>query len=137
MSRETTFERDLHAVRDRAELSAVFTRLCEQVAADLQRKGYEGKTIGIKLRYDNFQAVTRDQTLTKYTADAKHIRLIAGQCLKRVDLSRRLRLLGVRVGSLVKAGTAQPPIAAYSETPDQDPPQVNDHGQTQLLFPLD
>jgi DNA polymerase-4 len=105
MSRETTFERDLHAVRDRAELGAVFTRLCEQVAADLQRKGYEGKTIGIKLRYDNFQSVTRDQSIEGYTADAKRIRQIAGQCLKRVDLSRRLRLLGVRVGSLVKAGT--------------------------------
>jgi DNA polymerase-4 len=128
MSRETTFERDLHAVRDRAELSAVFTRLCEQVAADLQRKGYEGKTIGIKLRYDNFQAVTRDQTLTKYTADAKHIRLIAGQCLKRVDLSRRLRLLGVRVGSLVKAGTGAAidnhPVAA----------EETEHGPQTLLF---
>ncbi len=105
MSRETTFERDLHAVRDREELGAVFTRLCEQVAADLQRKGYEGKTIGIKLRYDNFQAVTRDHSLADHTADAKRIRQLAGQCLKRVDLSRRIRLLGVRVGSLVKAGT--------------------------------
>ena len=37
MSRETTFERDLHALRDKAELGAVFTGLCEQVAADLQR----------------------------------------------------------------------------------------------------
>jgi DNA polymerase-4 len=137
MSRETTFERDLHAVRDRAELGAVFTRLCEQVAADLQRKGYEGKTIGIKLRYDNFQAVTRDQSLAEYTADAKRIRQIAGQCLKRVDLSRRLRLLGVRVGSLVKAGTAPAPGASYSEAIANPPPQANDHGQTQLLFPLD
>ena len=134
MSRETTFERDLHAVRDRAELGAVFTLLCEQVAADLQRKGYEGKTIGIKLRYDNFQAVTRDQTLGEYTADAKQIRQIAGQCLKRVDLSRRIRLLGVRVGSLVKAGTASAPGASYSEAIANPPPQANDHGQTQLLF---
>ena len=76
------------------------------MAADLQRKGYEGRTIGIKLRYDNFQAVTRDQSIDGYTADAKRIRQVAGQCLKRVDLSRRLRLLGVRVGTLVKAGTA-------------------------------
>ena len=106
MSRETTFERDLHAQRDRAELGAVFTRLCEQVAADLQRKGYEGRTIGIKIRYDNFQAVTRDQSLDEYIADAKRIRQVAGQCLKRVDLTRRIRLLGVRVGSLVKAGEA-------------------------------
>ena len=35
------------------------------------------------------------------------IRQVAGQCLKRVDLSRRLRLLGVRVGKLAKAGGSQ------------------------------
>ncbi|MEY4505688.1 MAG: polymerase [Pseudomonadota bacterium] len=117
MSRETTFERDLHAVRDRAELGAVFTRLCEQVAADLQRKGYEGRTIGIKLRYDNFQAVTRDHSIDDHTANAQRIRQVAGQCLKRVDLGRRIRLLGVRVGALVKTG----------QTPSLGP-------QTQALF---
>ncbi len=103
MSRETTFERDLHAVRDRAELGAIFTRLCEQVASDLLRKGYVGKTIGIKLRFDDFKIATRDQTLTQHTADAQTIRQAAGQCLKRVPLQRRLRLLGVRVGSLARA----------------------------------
>ena len=131
MSRETTFERDLHAVRDREELGAIFTRLCEQVAADLQRKGYEGRTIGIKIRYDNFQSVTRDQSLDEYVADAKRIRQVAGQCLKRVDLTRRIRLLGVRVGSLVKAGTQAPTTTRYiaaEETP---------HAQTELLFPDD
>ncbi|MEY3871140.1 MAG: hypothetical protein RLZZ296_135 [Pseudomonadota bacterium] len=106
MSRETTFERDLHAVRDKAELGAVFTRLCEKVAEDLQRKGYVGKTIGIKLRYDNFQSVTRDQTLAHYTADAKTIRQTAGLALKRVPLTQKLRLLGVRVGTLLKAEDA-------------------------------
>ena len=102
MSRETTFERDLHAVRDRAELGAIFTRLCEQVADDLQRKGYVGKTIGIKLRYDNFKIATRDQTIDHYTADARTLRQVAGQCLKRVPLEQRLRLLGVRVGALAR-----------------------------------
>ena len=92
----------MHAVADRAELGAIFTRLCEQVAADLERKGYVGRTIGIKLRYDDFHAVTRDQTVDHYTADAREIRRIAGQCLKRVDLTRRLRLLGVRVGQLAR-----------------------------------
>ncbi|MFD0667689.1 Y-family DNA polymerase [Ramlibacter sp. MAHUQ-53] len=107
MSRETTFERDLHAVRDRAELGAIFTDLCERVAADLQRKGYVGRTIGIKLRYDDFRIATRDITIGSFTADAKAIRQAAGQCLKRVDLSRRLRLLGVRVGKLARAGSPQ------------------------------
>ena len=109
MSRETTFERDLHAKADRAELSAIFTRLCEQVAADLQRKGYAGRTVGIKLRFEDFRTVTRDLTLPTPVADATAIRRAAGECLKRVDLKRRLRLLGVRVGSLAKAG--QPPAA--------------------------
>ena len=131
MSRETTFERDLHAVHDREALGAIFTRLCEQVAADLQRKGYEGRTIGIKIRYDNFQSVTRDQSLDEHIADAKRIRQVAGQCLKRVDLTRRIRLLGVRVGSLVKAGT-QPPMASRHIPAEEIP-----HEQTELLFPDD
>jgi DNA polymerase-4 len=131
MSRETTFERDLHAVHDRAELGSVFTRLCEQVAADLKRKGYAGRTIGIKIRYDNFQSVTRDQSLDEFIADAQRIRQVAGQCLKRVDLQRRIRLLGVRVGSLVKAGTV--PAEARRYIAAQETP----HGQTELLFPDD
>ena len=102
MSRETTFERDLHAVRDRAELTRVFSELAAQVATDLQRKGYAGRTIGIKLRFDDFKTVTRDLTLPIAVADAQAIRHAAGLCLKRVDLSRRLRLLGVRAGGLVR-----------------------------------
>jgi DNA polymerase-4 len=102
-SRETTFERDLHAVRDRAELGVIFTQLCEQVAGDLQRKGYVGRTIGIKLRFDNFQTVTRDTTIQSPTAEATLIRRQAGLNLKRVDLSRRIRLLGVRVAKVAKS----------------------------------
>jgi len=105
ISRETTFERDLHAKRDRAELSAIFTRLCEQLAADLQRKGWVGRTIGLKLRYDDFRTVTRDLTLPEPVADAAAIRRAAGECLKRVPLERRLRLLGVRAGALSRPGS--------------------------------
>ncbi|MGP1628959.1 MAG: DNA polymerase Y family protein [Giesbergeria sp.] len=104
MSRETTFERDLHAVHDRSELGAVFTHLCEQVAADLQRKGYVGRSIGIKLRYADFTTVTRDQTVALPTQDAGAIRHAAGLCLKRAPLGKRLRLLGVRVGALARLG---------------------------------
>ena len=103
MSRETTFDRDLHAKADRPELSRIFSELVEQVAHDLQRSGYAGRTIGIKLRFDDFKTVTRDITLPHPVADAPAIRLAAGQCLKRVDLARRIRLLGVRAGTLVRA----------------------------------
>ena len=107
ISRETTFERDLHAVRDRSTLGAIFTELCVELAGDLARKGYAGKTIGIKLRYDDFRCVTRAQTLEYHTADAAVIRRTAGLCLKRAPLTRRLRLLGVRVGGLLPQAAAQ------------------------------
>ena len=103
ISRETTFEHDLHAVRDKARLSTLFTELCVRVAEDLHRKGYTGRTVGIKLRYEDFKTVTRDLTLPQPTADAAEIRHAAGLCLKRVDLRRRLRLLGVRVANLQRA----------------------------------
>lgn len=138
MSRETTFERDLHAVRDRSQLGAIFTDLCSRVAEDLRRKGYVGRTIGIKLRYDDFRTATRDLTLDHFTADAATIRRAAGQCLKRVDLGPRLRLLGVRVGKLARVDgdlqtpvlrPATPPVAA-EQTPDlfQDGLSARDGG---------
>jgi DNA polymerase-4 len=107
VSRETTFERDLHARRDRAALSAAFTSLCTRVAADLQRKGYVARTIGIKLRYEDFHIVTRDLTLPAATADAAVIRRAAGECLRRVALEQRLRLLGVRASTLSSGDASQ------------------------------
>jgi len=115
ISRETTFERDLHAVRDRAMLSAIFTELCVELAGDLARKGYAGKTIGIKLRFDDFKIVTRDLTLPAHTMDARTIRRAAGECLKRVDLTRRLRLLGVRAGALASLAELVAPLPAEPE----------------------
>lgn len=103
LSRETTFERDLHARHDRAELGAIFTRLCERLADDLQRKGYVAKSIGVKMRRDDFSILTRELTLPVYICDAPAIRHHAALCVKRMPLDRRFRLLGVRAGHLLRA----------------------------------
>jgi len=101
ISRETTFERDLDSRRDRNILTGIFTDLCTRLANDLQRKGCVSRTIGIKLRYDDFRIVTRDLTLTTPTSDPVVIRRAAGECLRRAPLDRKLRLLGVRAGALL------------------------------------
>jgi DNA polymerase-4 len=98
------------------------------VAGDLQRKGYLGKTIGIKLRFDDFKGVTRDQTLDHYIGDAAAIRAAAGQALKRAPLTQRLRLLGVRVGALIR--TEDAPVQ-----PGNKP--ILQPAQETLLFPED
>ncbi len=119
MSRETTFERDLQLHSDREELGRIFTDLCERLAQDLDRKGYAGKTVGIKLRYDNFQIVTRDRTLDHAVLDAKALRNQAGVLLKRVDLSRPIRLLGVKVSQLVSQEQA---AATELKVAEPEPP---------------
>ena len=116
ISRETTFERDLHAKLDREALSQVLLKLCEALARDLERKGYLARSVGIKLRYEDFSTVTRDVTLALPIADAESLRAAARSSLKRVPLERRLRLLGLRAGALVKAADyarpAPPPRVA-------------------------
>ena len=116
ISRETTFENDLHPVHDRARLTGIFTDLCVRVAGDLQRKGYAGRTIGLKIRYDNFHTVTRDLTIDLPTQDAAVIRRAAGACLKRVPLDRRIRLLGVRVGALSRRVPSPATVTPVSES---------------------
>jgi len=108
ISRETTFERDLHVIHDRSRLSEVFSRLCGQLEGDLQRKRVVGRTVGIKLRFDDFRTVTRDLTLHHDVANADAIRGAAGQCLKRVPFENRIRLLGVRISSLRPMQDASP-----------------------------
>lgn len=107
MSRETTFGTDLHPKADRERLGEIFTDLCVRVSEDLKRKGYVGRTIGIKLRFQDFQTVTRDYTIQDVTDDAVAIRRAATECLKRVKLSQRIRLLGVKVSALERKDATQ------------------------------
>ncbi len=100
-SRETTFERD---TRDRAEIAGTLAALCAQVAEDLGARGYAGRTIGVKLRYADFQTLTRDTTLAAATSEAATIREAAFEALGRIPLDRAVRLIGVRVGNLDKSG---------------------------------
>ncbi len=105
LSRETTFERDLHSRGDREALTRILLHLAQRVSGDLARKGYLGKTIGIKLRYEDFRTLTRAVTVEKPIADAEAIRGAARACLKRAPLERRLRLLGIRVAGMVATRT--------------------------------
>lgn len=106
ISRETTFEQDLHARDNKEQLTPILTQLCARLAEDLNRKGYVARTIGIKLRYTDFRRISRDLTLIESTADATVIRKAAGECLRRVDLEHKFRLLGVKASGLIRPADA-------------------------------
>jgi DNA polymerase-4 len=129
ISRETTFERDLDPRRDRDALSRILLSLCQSLSQDLTRKRYLGKTIGVKLRYGDFRTVTRDKTLASPVDHPQAILGAARDCLKRAPLDRKLRLLGVRAGSLLRPG--QPDAAGVP-----DPAHANESvaGENLRLF---
>src|SRR6185437_14246762 len=58
--------------------------------------------------FDDSRTVTRDRTIDDATQDAALIRRVAAECVKRVALTRRIRLFGVRVGGLLRADALAP-----------------------------
>jgi DNA polymerase-4 len=96
-SRETTFQDD---VDDWQVIAKTLATLSARVADDLRARGYAGRTVGIKLRFADFDTFTRDRTLAESTDDPSIIRKAAFECLSRVTLDRKIRLLGVRVTEL-------------------------------------
>jgi DNA polymerase-4 len=115
VSREVTFERDLQVVADRQVLSAKFEALCERVADDLKKHELTGKTVGVKLKFEDFTTVTRDITLPRNTADPLTILKAARDCLKRVQFDKKIRLLGVRISTLSDLAAANGVANAQAE----------------------
>jgi DNA polymerase-4 len=99
-SRERTFQQD---TADWQTIARRLAELSRGVAQDLKEDGYVGRTVGIKVRFADFETHTRDKTLPTPTSDALTIRRAAFECLARIKLDRRVRLLGVRVGELERS----------------------------------
>jgi DNA polymerase-4 len=99
-SRETTFQED---VGDWQRIARTLAGLAREVAEELRDEGYRGRAIGIKVRFADFETHTRVKTLSEPTASELAIRKAAFECLGRLKLDRRVRLLGVRVGELSPA----------------------------------
>lgn len=96
-SRERTFPRD---VGDWDTISKMLARLAHDVAADLHKSGHLCRKVAVKLRYSSFETHTRETTLSIPTDSPTEIRKAAFACLQRLELKRRIRLLGVRAGDL-------------------------------------
>lgn len=98
-SREHTFQTD---VKDWQLIAKTIADLTQEVVSDLARKGYSARTVTLKVRFDDFRAVTRACSLGNATGSEEGIRKAAFSCLKRIELNRRVRLIGVRVTNLEK-----------------------------------
>jgi DNA polymerase-4 len=104
-SSETTFDTD---VDDIAALEATVRRLSEDVCKGLEKRGTRGRTIGIKMRYDNWTTLTRDRSLGEFTNDAEMVTRVALEILAANVPERPVRLIGVRVAGFEGVVSAPP-----------------------------
>ncbi len=113
-SRERTFDRD---VSDPVELRAMLKRMAGELCASLAKNGRRGRTIGIKVRLDDFTTVTRARTLPEPTCDSALVTAQALRLLEDYAPPRPVRLLGVRVAGLGPSGTehrsSSDPVAGH------------------------
>lgn len=96
-SRETTFDEDLRGL---GELELQLRRLTEQLCVTLERQDQRGRTIGIKVRYDDFSTVTRARSVAAPVNELEAVWPVAVDLLRRLDPPRPVRLIGVRVAGL-------------------------------------
>ncbi len=105
-SAETTFDVD---VADHDELAASLTKLSEELCRRLSARGLEGRTVGIKVRLDDWTNVTRSQTLEEPTNDPELVTSVSLGLLRAYAPPRPVRLLGVRLAQFGDAGTSSEP----------------------------
>lgn len=106
ISRETTFEHDMHVRKHRENLSAVLELLAEKLAQDLARKQRVAKTIGVKVRFADFKSLTRDFTSGDTAKTPAELLAAARVCLKKIPFDATgpkstIRLLGIRASHLL------------------------------------
>jgi len=111
-SRERTFDTD---ISDMGEMRASLRDMAASLCASLERHARSGRTIGIKVRLDDWTTVTRAHTLDAPTRDAQVVASEALRLLAAYAPPRPVRLLGVRVAGLQRDGEESSPAAGRDQ----------------------
>ena len=96
ISRETTFQTD---VKDWQVIAKTLAALTKDVISDMVNNGYKARTFTIKVRFSDFQTLTRATTLHDFIDSEEEIRKAVFSCLKKIQLDKKVRLLGVRASN--------------------------------------
>ncbi|MHB8880162.1 MAG: DNA polymerase IV [Thermodesulfovibrionales bacterium] len=94
-SRETTFQADTDNWQ---AIARCLAELVKDVVGDICERGYKGKQVTVKIRFSDFQTLTRATTLKEPSDNLELIRKAAFLCLGKFELKKRVRLVGVRLG---------------------------------------
>lgn len=95
---ETSFDPDLEDIdKIEQELDAIV----QVVQQRLERSGAKGRTITLKVKFADYQQITRSRTMLRFVSGERPILAIAQELLRGIDLSNtKIRLLGITLSNL-------------------------------------
>lgn len=121
---ETTFDTD---VSDPDVLRRALLELSNKVGSRARRAGYVGRTVTVKIRFDDFRTITRSRTLDTPTDVARELFTLANTLVTEHSGGAPLRLIGVRLEGLVETGrVARQPVLGEREHGWRDAEQTVD-----------
>jgi DNA polymerase-4 len=97
LSRQITFQHDISSKR---MIVKELKRLVETVLADARGEGYRAKTVSIRIRFADFETRSRQVGLPRPSVALPTIMRTARECLKRIALVKKVRLIGIRLSGL-------------------------------------
>jgi DNA polymerase IV (DinB-like DNA polymerase) len=110
ISSESTFENDTD---DLNEIMKTIQVLVEEVHGRISRENHLFKTVGLKIRFENFKTFTRAKSLTSYTNSKEAILDNAMLLVREFEKKGKVRLLGIKVSSLRKIEEPQKKLLAW------------------------
>jgi DNA polymerase-4 len=102
ISREMTFQED---IGNWQTIARTLAGLIKEVVSEMREQGYKARTFTVKIRFSDFRTLTRATTLLLHTNLEEEVRKAAFMCLKRIELNKKVRLIGMRAGNFQKSET--------------------------------
>jgi DNA polymerase IV (DinB-like DNA polymerase) len=114
ISTETTFEQD---IEDRKIVLETLDRQAKEVHARAVQDGFLWRTIGLKLRFEDFLTFTRAMSRSDYTNRLDVVQSSVRSLFNEFEKDRRkIRLVGVRLSNLRRTDLSQETLLAWSKS---------------------
>ncbi|MEM3791439.1 MAG: DNA polymerase IV [Candidatus Micrarchaeaceae archaeon] len=100
IGREYTFEKD---EADLKNITSKYLELCDEAIKELKSKGFEFKTVTIKVRYYDFEEHIKSTSMASPSDSEEAARKCISSLVNGIEKGKKVRKIGVRFGGLVKA----------------------------------
>jgi DNA polymerase IV (DinB-like DNA polymerase) len=114
ISTETTFEQD---IEERKIVLETLDRQAKEVHARAVQDGFLWRTIGLKLRFEDFSTFTRAMSRSDYTNRLDIVQSSVRSLFNEFEKDpRKIRLVGVRLSNLRRTDLSQETLLAWSKS---------------------